>query len=185
VADRNYITPEGCKRLVEELSYLGEVERPRVCREVSEAAAEGDRSENASYIYGKRRLREIDRRMRFLTLRLRNVQVVDVRGKQSDKVYFGATVTIEDDDGETHTYRIVGTDEFDVKAGRVSWLSPIGKALLGKQIDDTVIMRWQEGERRRELTITDIQYEPPAGEPVAAKTAPKKKSGTRRKKKEA
>ncbi len=159
MAEKNYITPEGHKRLVAELTELAEVERPRVCREVADAAAEGDRSENAAYIYGKKRLREIDRRMRFLTLRLRDVQVVDARGKQADKVYFGAAVTIEDKDGETNTYRIVGVDEFDVKKGRISWKSPLGRALLGKQVDDTVTMRWQDGERSRKITIVEISYD--------------------------
>src|SRR3954464_4883931 len=112
MAEKNYITPDGYKRLVDELTELATVERPKIVREVSDAAAEGDRSENAAYIYGKRRLREIDRRMGFLTRRLKDIQVVEAKDRQAsglpDRIYFGATVEIEDEDGETHRYRIVG-----------------------------------------------------------------------------
>jgi transcription elongation factor GreB len=182
VADKNYITPGGYKRLVDELSELATVERPRVVREVADAAAEGDRSENAAYIYGKRRLREIDRRMRFLTVRLRNVQVVDARGRSSDRVFFGAHVTIEDEDGESATYQIVGVDEFDVNAGKISWQSPVGRALLGKRVDDTAIVRMDE--RQRELTVVEIEYEPevalPAQPELKAKPKPVKKKAKSR-----
>jgi transcription elongation factor GreB len=162
VAEKNYITPGGYKRLVDELTYLATVERPRVVREVSDAAAEGDRSENAAYIYGKRRLREIDRRMGFLQRRLENVQVVkpeqqDEQLKQS--VRFGAFVTIEDEEGEEHVYQIVGVDEVEAKRGKISWKSPVGRALLGKKIDDEVRVKWHAGQR--ELTVVDITYEAP------------------------
>src|SRR5450631_1100881 len=105
MAEKNYITPEGCKRLVDELTALATVERPRVVREVSDAAAEGDRSENAAYIYGKRRLREIDRRMGFLQRRLESIQVVKVEEQRKDRVFFGAWVTIEDAEGEERVYQ--------------------------------------------------------------------------------
>jgi len=159
----NYITHAGWKKLVDELTELVTVERPRVLREVSDAAAEGDRSENAAYIYGKRRLREIDRRTGFLQRRLKLVEIVrpDPKRDQS-RVFFGATVTVEDQDGESATYTIVGVDEFDVKAGRISWQSPVGRSLLGKRLDDTVRVRWRSGdaaESERELTIVDIAYE--------------------------
>lgn len=157
MADKNYITPGGYKRLVEELTELATVERPRVVREVSDAAAEGDRSENAAYIYGKRRLREIDRRMGFLTRRLKNIQVVKAEDRRTDRVFFGAFVGVEDEDtGEALTYQIVGVDEVDVKGGRISWQSPVGKALLGKKVDDSVTVKWHAG--KRSLTIVDIRY---------------------------
>ena len=159
MAEKNYITPDGYKKLVDELTELATVERPKVVREVSDAAAEGDRSENAAYIYGKRRLREIDRRMGFLQRRLEHVQVVkpEQQGEQhKDKVLFGAFVTIEDEEGDERVYQIVGVDEVDAKNGRISWKSPIGRALLKKQVGDSVTVRWHAGER--ELTIVEIRY---------------------------
>ena len=173
MAEKNYITPSGYKRLVDELTHLATVERPRVVREVSDAAAEGDRSENAAYIYGKRRLREIDRRMGFLSRRLKHVAVVDGKESRRDRVFFGAWVEVEDDGGESARYQIVGVDEVEAEKGRVSWKSPVGKALLGKQIDDTVTVRWHAGQR--ELTIVEISYEaaseppPPPTKPTTAK----------------
>ena len=169
VAAPNYITPSGYRRLVEELVFLATEERPKVVREVSDAAAEGDRSENAAYIYGKRRLREIDRRMRFLSVRLRDVQVVDARGRESDRVFFGAHVTIEDEDGEQSTYQIVGVDEVDVKAGRISWQSPVGRALLGKRLDDAISVSWHAGQR--EITIVEVDYDPETTESVRSLAA--------------
>ncbi|HXU70151.1 MAG TPA: transcription elongation factor GreB [Polyangia bacterium] len=157
MAEKNYITPDGYKRLVDELTELATVERPKVVREVSDAAAEGDRSENAAYIYGKRRLREIDRRMGFLQRRLEHMQVVKAEEQQKDRVRFGAFVTIEDEQGEERVYQIVGVDEVDAKRGKISWKSPVGRALLGKQVDDEVKVRWDAGER--ELVIVDIRYE--------------------------
>lgn len=159
MAEKNYITPDGYKRLVEELTELATVERPRVVREVSDAAAEGDRSENAAYIYGKRRLREIDRRMGFLQRRLEHVQVVKSEEQLKDRVRFGAFVTIEDEEGEEHVYQIVGVDEVEAKRGKISWKSPVGRALLGKKIDDEVRVKWHAGQR--ELTVVDITYEAP------------------------
>jgi transcription elongation factor GreB len=157
MAEKNYITPSGYRRIVDELNQLAVVERPRVCREVSDAAAEGDRSENAAYIYGKRRLREIDRRMRFLQKRLDGAQIVDGKGQRKDRVFFGATVEVEDEEGATLTYQIVGVDEVDASAGKISWKSPVGKALLGKKIGDEVTVRWHAGERT--LEIVEISYD--------------------------
>jgi transcription elongation factor GreB len=158
VKEKNYITRAGFKRLTDELNWLNNVERPRVTREVSEAAAEGDRSENAAYIYGKRRLREIDRRMGFLQRRIDNAEPVDVKSLNQDRIRFGATVEVEDEEGESAVYRIVGVDEVDVKLGKISWKSPVGHALLGKALDDTVTVRVSE-ERKRELTIIDVRYQ--------------------------
>lgn len=156
-AETNYITPRGYRRLTEELEYLRLRKRPEVVSALADAAAEGDRSENAEYIYRKRQLREIDRRLRFLSKRLDNVQVVDPGDqKHSDRVFFGATVTVADEDGETSTYRIVGEDEIDGAAGDISWKSPIGRTLLGRAVDDTVMVRWHAGTR--ELTIVDVKY---------------------------
>jgi len=158
MAEKNYITPAGYKRLVDELTHLATVERPRVVREVSDAAAEGDRSENAAYIYGKRRLREIDRRMGFLSRRLKHVAVVDGKESRRDRVFFGAWVEVEDEDtGEVLSFQIVGVDEVDAGAGRISWQSPVGKALLGKKVDDSVTVKWHAGKRA--LTIVDIRYD--------------------------
>ena len=164
----NYITPRGWRVLIDELTELIAVERPKVVREVSDAAAEGDRSENAAYIYGKRRLREIDRRAGFLQSRLDKAQVVDGRKQSRARVFFGALVELEDEEGETVRYQIVGVDEVDAKAGRLSWQSPVGRALLGKSIGDTVRVKWHAGER--ELTIDSIDYllDPPPGETAAA-----------------
>lgn len=159
MAEKNYITPDGYKKLVDELTELATVERPKVVREVSDAAAEGDRSENAAYIYGKRRLREIDRRMGFLQRRLESIQVVNADEQQKDRVRFGAFVTVEDEEGEERCWQIVGVDEVDAAAGRISWKSPVGRALLGKKVDDTVTVRWHAGER--ELTVVDIAYDRP------------------------
>src|SRR5262249_20127482 len=117
----NYITPEGARRLSDELARLRSAERPRIVQEVADAAAQGDRSENAEYIYGKKKLREIDRRMRHLTKRLADAVVVDPRKQQGDKVFFGATVEIEDENGARSTHQIVGEDEIDGDAARISW----------------------------------------------------------------
>ncbi|HEY7955789.1 MAG TPA: transcription elongation factor GreB [Polyangia bacterium] len=154
---RNYITPDGYKKLVAELTELATVERPKVVREVSDAAAEGDRSENAAYIYGKKRLREIDRRMGFLTRRLKHIHVVKPDEQRKDRIFFGAIVDVEDEDsGEALTFQIVGVDEVEAGKGRISWQSPIGKALLGKREGDSVTVKWHAGKRA--LTIVDIRY---------------------------
>ena len=143
----NYITREGWQRLDQELKYLWKEERPRVTRAVSEAAALGDRSENAEYIYGKKRLREIDRRVRFLMKRLEDLTIVYPEKQQEGKVYFGATVTLINEQDETVTYRLVGPDEWDVKNNEISIDSPMARALLGKQVDDEVMVRTPDGEK--------------------------------------
>ena len=155
--ETNYITPAGFKRLADELTFLRTKKRPEVVGALADAAAEGDRSENAEYIYRKRQLRQIDSRLRFLSKRLDNVQIVDPAAQpRRDRVFFGATVTVEDEEGQTATYRIVGVDEADGAAGDISWKSPVGRALLGKALGDTVTARWHAG--LRELTIAEIEY---------------------------
>ncbi|MBX7099728.1 MAG: transcription elongation factor GreB [Myxococcaceae bacterium] len=153
-----YITRQGAERLRQELKHLLHTERPKVTSEVTAAAAQGDRSENAEYIYGKKRLREIDRRLRFLQKRLEAVTVVDPgEQKEKGKVFFGATVTLEnEEDGSKSTYQIVGPDETDTKLGRISVESPIGRALIGKQKGDTVTVMRPRGEA--ELTVLAIKY---------------------------
>jgi transcription elongation factor GreB len=151
-----YMTPEGYERLRAELEYLGSVERPRVVQGVADAAAEGDRSENAEYIYGKKRLREIDRRMRFLRKVLEAAQVVDPKVDRGDTVFFGATVVLESDTGETFTYQLVGEYETDASRGRISYRSPIGAALLRKKVDDEVTVDTPNG--RKKLTIVEVIY---------------------------
>jgi len=153
----NYITPAGFKRLTEELTFLRTKKRPEVVSALADAAAEGDRSENAEYIYRKRQLRQIDSRLRFLSKRLDDVRIVDPSAQpHRDRIFFGATVTVEDADGEEATYRIVGVDETDGAAGDISWQSPVGRALLGKSIGDTVTVKWHAG--LRELTVAEIEY---------------------------
>lgn len=156
MANPNYITPEGARRLSEELGRLRTVERPRIVQEVSDAAAQGDRSENAEYIYGKKKLREIDRRMRYLTKRLESAVVVDPKSQTGDKVFFGATVEVEDEDGRKSAYCIVGEDEIDSKAGRISWKSPVGHALLGKRAGDVVTVKRPVGDV--ELEIVSVKF---------------------------
>jgi transcription elongation factor GreB len=153
----SYITAAGFARLEAELHQLWREERPKVTREVSEAAALGDRSENAEYIYGKKRLREIDRRLRYLSKRLDALTVVKEAPERSDRVYFGAWVTLEDGGGEELTVRLVGPDEFDAAAGLISIESPLGRALLGKRVDVTFSFRRPVGEV--EYTIVRIRYE--------------------------
>src|SRR5690348_12227420 len=133
-----YITPEGARRLRAELDELWRVERPRVTQAVAEAAAQGDRSENAEYTYGKRRLREIDRRVRFLRKRLEGMVIVERPPTDSRRVFFGAWVAVETEDGLQSRYRIVGPDEFDMAPGYISMDSPLGRALLGKRLDDEI-----------------------------------------------
>ena len=133
-----YITPAGAKTLRDEFNYLWREKRPQVTRAVSEAAAQGDRSENAEYIYGKKQLREIDRRVRFLSKRLEVLKVVDTVPTDTTRVYFGATVTLETTDGEQATYRIVGPDEFDLRRGWISMDSPMARLMLGKGLDDDI-----------------------------------------------
>jgi transcription elongation factor GreB len=152
----NYVTREGAKKLQEELANLRSRQRPTIVQEVADAAAQGDRSENAEYIYGKRKLREIDRRIHWLTKRLEKATVVDPRRDGIDMVFFGAFVEVEDEDGGRATYRIVGEDEIDLQKGHVSWRSPLGRSLLKKRSGDTVVLRRPSGEV--ELTILSIRY---------------------------
>ena len=151
-----YITPEGARKLAEELQYLWKVERPHVTDRVSKAAAQGDRSENAEYIYGKKRLREIDSRIRFLSNRLDGMTVVNHIPDDQDKVYFGAFVTLEDEEGEEIEYRIVGPDEFNVIDGKLSMDSPLGKAILGKRVDDKINVSSPKGVKV--FYISKIRY---------------------------
>ena len=151
----NYMTPEGARKLSEEMARLRH-ERPKVVQEVADAAAQGDRSENAEYIYGKKKLREIDRRMHFLTHRLKDAVVVDPKEQRGDKVFFGATVDIEDEEGARSTYFIVGEDEIDGAHGKISYKSPIGRALLGKRLGDVITVRRPSGEV--ELEIVSVRY---------------------------
>jgi transcription elongation factor GreB len=152
-----YITVEGYKRLREELERIWKVERPRVTEEVSAAAELGDRSENAEYIYGKRKLRELDRRIRYLSRLLESLTVVEP--KPSARAHFGAWVSFEDEEGAESTYRIVGADEMDVSAGTISVDSPVGKALLGKGEGDEARVLRPRGTTL--VTITRIRYQRP------------------------
>lgn len=154
-----YITPEGFRRLSDELEHLWRTERPKVTRAVSVAAALGDRSENADYIYGKKRLREIDSRLRFLQKRIDDLVVVSDIPDEQSRVFFGAWVTVEDEAGEQQTYRIVGPDEFDPTRSWISMESPIGRALLGREIDDEVTVRRPKGPAL--LTVVAIRYDAP------------------------
>ena len=147
----NYISPQGHQRLVTELETLLRVERPEVTKLVQWAASNGDRSENADYLYGKRRLREIDRRIRFLNQRLDKAVVVDPEKTLSDKVQFGATVEVLDEEGKSKQFTIVGVDEVDTAKGRISWQSPIGRALLGKIEGDEVNILAPGGEITYEI----------------------------------
>ncbi len=154
-----YVTPAGARRLREELDQLWRIERPQVTQAVAEAAAQGDRSENAEYTYGKRRLREIDRRVRFLRKRLDGMVVVDAPPSDRARVFFGAWVELEDDDGCRRRHRIVGPDEFDMAPGYVSMDAPLARALLGRRLDDEVRIALPAGEQT--FVITAIDYELP------------------------
>ncbi|HTB79226.1 MAG TPA: transcription elongation factor GreB [Polyangiaceae bacterium] len=151
-----YITREGAKRLQGELSDLLWKHRPVVVQDVADAAAHGDRSENAEYIYGKKKLREIDRRIHWLTRRLESATVVEPRTDGATTAFFGAYVEVEDEDGTRTTYRIVGEDEIDLDKGHVSWRSPLGRSLLKRREGDTVAFRRPSGEV--ELTVISIRY---------------------------
>jgi transcription elongation factor GreB len=151
-----YITREGAKRLQEELSDLLWQQRPKVVQDVADAAAQGDRSENAEYIYGKKKLREIDRRINWLTKRLESATVVEPRADAVDAAFFGAYVDVEDEDGAQASYRIVGEDEIDLDRGHISWRSPLGRVLLKRRAGDTVLLRRPSGEV--ELTIVRVRY---------------------------
>ena len=158
---RNYVTPEGYAKIKEELDFLLRTERPKLVEVVHWAASNGDRSENGDYIYGKRRLREIDRRIRFLTKRLDFAEVVDPSTqKNTEQVFFGARVTFCDlkgeDQGKEQTFQIVGIDEMDIARGRISWISPLAKALLKAREGDTA--RFQSPAGLREIEILNIEY---------------------------
>ncbi len=157
---KNYITPAGFKRLKDEHDFLKMKERPEVTKVVSWAASLGDRSENADYQYGKKRLREIDKRLRFLTRRINEAQVVDPLKQETiagEKVMFGATVILEDEDEQTKKFSIVGIDEVDTSKGLISWMSPIGKGLIGKEEGDEVLIKTPSGNK--EFTIIRVSYE--------------------------
>jgi transcription elongation factor GreB len=157
-----YATPEGARRLRAELDALWLVERPAVTRAVAEAAAMGDRSENAEYIYGKRRLREIDRRVRFLRGRLDGLKIVSETPSDRGRVFFGAWVTIEDDGGTRRRHRIVGPDEFDREPGYIRMDSPLGRSLLGKRVGDSLEIALPAGPLL--VTVAAIEYEESEGE---------------------
>jgi transcription elongation factor GreB len=155
---KNYITPAGHARLRAELKQLLDEERPELVRTVAWAASNGDRSENGDYIYGKKRLREIDRRIRFLTKRLDNAEVVDPAAREStEQVFFGATVTYVDGEGEERTITIVGMDEVDPRRNRVSWIAPVARALIKSRSGDVVSFNSPRG--LEELEIIDVRYE--------------------------
>lgn len=156
MSDKNYITPTGLARLREEYRQLKYEERPKIVEVVHWAAGNGDRSENGDYIYGKKRLREIDRRLRFLSKRVDIAEVVDPAEVQSDRVLFGATVTIETEEGETKTWAIVGADESNPEQGRISWTSPIARALFKSRVGDFVTYRIPAGEK--EIEVLKIEY---------------------------
>lgn len=154
---KNYITPEGMQRLRDEFRHLQQEERPKIVEVVSWAAGNGDRSENGDYIYGKRRLREIDRRMRFLMKRIEIAEVVDpAKQKDKDRVFFGARVTYVNSEGETKTVRIVGIDEARSELDEISWISPVAKALLKAEEGDVVEVRTPKGIDR--LEVIKIEY---------------------------
>ncbi len=157
MAGPNYLTPAGARKLQEELKRLVSVERPKTVQEVSDAAAQGDRSENAEYIYGKKRLREIDRRIRFLSKKLDAAVIVKADEVRTDEVRFGATVEVEDEEGVKKTYTLVGPDESDPASGYLSFKSPLGRALMKKRVGDVAVVQRPAGEI--ELEIVSIRYD--------------------------
>jgi len=163
---RNYMTPGGFARLKAELASLVEKERPETVATVAWAASNGDRSENGDYIYGKKRLREIDRRIRFLIRRLDNAEVVDPQARResdnADQIFFGATVTVSNARGEERTVSIVGVDEIDTARGYISWVSPMARALIKAREGDNVTLSTPGGVE--ELEILDVRYEPIAAD---------------------
>jgi transcription elongation factor GreB len=156
-----YITPEGFRRLAAEHERIWTELRPRIVAEVEAAAALGDRSENAEYQYGKRKLRELDRRLRFLSVKMDSLTVVDPKPHPGGRAYFGAWVTVEDAGGEERTVRLVGPDEFDVPRGLVSVDAPLGRALLGKREGDVARVQRPDGEV--EVTVVVVAWAPPGG----------------------
>ena len=156
-----YITEAGYQRLNDELKHLWKEKRPEVTKKVSEAAAQGDRSENAEYIYGKKQLREIDARVRFLSKRLDELTVVSRPPGERDRVFFGAWVSLENESGETFRYRLVGPDEFDAAPDYISIDSPMARALLKKQVDDEISIA--QGDETNTYYVTHIDYEGATG----------------------
>ena len=158
IGSKNYITPAGFRRLQDELDQLWKSERPTLVQTITWAASNGDRSENGDYIYGKKRLREIDKRIRFLAKRLENSEVIDpALRKKCDQIFFGATVTVCGLDGGKRTFSIVGVDEAEPARGLVSWVSPLARALLKAREDDTVTLRLPTG--MEELLVIEVTYQ--------------------------
>lgn len=157
MTEKIYITPSGARTLRDELNTIWKVTRPDVTKKVAAAAALGDRSENADYIYGKRQLREIDKRIRYLTKRLDNLEVVDRKPDDQERIFFGAWIKLEHENGDLKEIRIVGADEIELRKGWISLHSPMGKGLLGKRIDDECLITSPEGNYL--LTILDISYQ--------------------------
>lgn len=153
---QNLITPAGYEKLVAELRHLADAERPRVVDEVHQAALQGDRSENAEYIYGKKRLREIDKRMGFLKRRLDAAKVIDPARQSGNRVLFGATVELEDEDGSTKSWQIVGEDEADPSHQKVSWKSPLGRAVMRREPGDSITIHTPKGPR--DMVILSVQF---------------------------
>lgn len=157
---KNYITPNGAQKLKDELTHLLKTARPELVKVVSWAASNGDRSENGDYIYGKRKLREIDRRIRFLTKRLDAAEIVDPARQTGNRILFGATVKVGHESGDVKIYQIVGIDETDISRGKVSWISPIAQALLQAQKGDVVILRSPKDPMQgEELEVIDLHYD--------------------------
>lgn len=154
--EKNYITPPGFAKLKEEYNQLLTVDRPKVVETVAWAASNGDRSENADYIYGKRRLREIDKRLHFLQSRIEYAVVVDPLQLTGEKIVFGSTVTVVNENDDTFVYQLVGQDEFDIKSGKISWKSPVATALLGKKVGDEVKVSKPGGDDY--LTIEKVEF---------------------------
>jgi transcription elongation factor GreB len=156
---KNYITPAGFQRLKDEALQLLNSERPELVKVIQWAASNGDRSENADYLYGKRRLREIDRRIRFLTKRMQAAEVIEPSAREAtDQVFFGATVTLADEDGRETRYTIVGIDEADVTRGRISWISPLARALLKRREGERIVFKAPGGDQV--LEIVGVEYQP-------------------------
>ncbi len=148
---KNYISSSGMEKLKKEYAELAHGERPKLVETVAWAASNGDRSENADYIYGKKRLREIDKRLELLNEKMEQAEVVDVEAVPLDKVVFGTVVEIEDEEGTQKTYSIVGEDEIDISKGWISWKSPVAKSLLGKKVNDEVTIKKPSGEETVEI----------------------------------
>ena len=172
-----YITPEGAAELKRELDHLWRVKRPEVTRAVAEAAAQGDRSENAEYIYGKKQLAEIDRRVRFLRKRLDGMRIVADQPASADRIYFGAWFEVRDEHGATMTYRVVGPDEASAAPEYLSMDAPLGRAVMGKSLHDVVEVRTPEGARKLEITVIRYGRIAPEAAPTRNATRSRKKKG--------